>query len=46
MISADDVAGNNDTETESNYIIDTTPPVISLVVPSPETVEYLAAYSD
>jgi len=45
-ISADDVAGNTDTETETDYIIDTIPPVISLLTPSPETVEYLSAYTD
>jgi len=45
-ISADDLAGNNDMETEPNYIIDTTPPVITLIVPSPEIVEYLSSYTD
>jgi len=45
-ISADDLAGNNDTETEANYIVDTTPPVISLITPSPETIEYLSSYTD
>ncbi len=45
-ISADDLAGNNDTETEPNYIVDTTPPVISLIAPSPEIVEYLSSYTD
>ena len=45
-ISADDLAGNNDIETETNYIIDTTPPVITLVAASPETVEYLNPYTD
>lgn len=45
-ITADDLAGNNDTETEPNYIIDTGIPVISLITPSPETVEYLSSYTD
>lgn len=45
-VSADDLAGNTDTDTEPNYIIDTIPPIISLVVPSPETVEYLSIYID
>lgn len=45
-IDATDLAGNNDTETEANYVIDTNPPVITLNGLDPETVEYLGAYTD
>lgn len=46
VVSADDVAGNNTIQSELDYIIDTTPPVLTLITPSPETVEYLSAYAD
>ena len=46
VISATDNAGNNDLENEDSYIIDTLPPVLTLVWNDPETVEYLASYSD
>jgi len=46
VISASDIAGNNLTETEADYIIDTIAPVLSLVTPSPETIEYLSSYTD
>jgi hypothetical protein len=45
-VSAEDLAGNTDVGIESNYVIDTIPPIISLIVPSPETVEYLSTYID
>ena len=45
-IDALDLAGNDDTETEPNYIVDTNPPVITLNGVDPETAEYLSSYSD
>ena len=46
IIEATDLAGNDIDETEPNYVIDTNPPIITLGGINPETVEYLAAYSD
>jgi len=45
-IDAIDLAGNSVDEAEINYIIDTNPPVLSLNGVNPETVEYLASYTD
>ncbi len=46
VISVTDNAGNNTSEIENNYIIDTTEPVLTLIWNNPEMVEYLDNYVD
>ncbi len=46
IISATDTAGNNVSKSESNYVIDTTAPTLTLLWVSPQTVEYNSVFTD